>query len=72
MSAQEIMQAALKLSPHEREIVGEALLESVGHEWSDLDMSRELLEKRLNQMKSDPSKRVPLEEVFPELLERED
>lgn len=65
------MKAALTLPPEQREVLGEALLESAGQEWSDLDMPIVLLEKRLDEMKHDATKRVPLDEVFPELRTRE-
>ena len=67
MSAQEIIEAALKLSPEERERVGEVLLESVGAGWDSTDLTQTELETRLQEMKTDSSKRVPLEQAFPEL-----
>jgi putative addiction module component (TIGR02574 family) len=67
MSAQEIMEAALKLPSVDRERLGEVLLESVDQGWNDLDLSDAELNRRLQEMKTDQNKRVALETVFPEL-----
>jgi hypothetical protein len=69
MSVQELTKAALDLPISDRESLGYALLRSVGLDdgWDENDLSNEVLEQRLSEMENDPSKSLPLEEVFPEL-----
>ena len=67
MSVQEIIEAAMRLPSEDRERLGEALLESVNPEWNELDLTDAELTRRLEEMKSDSSKRVPLQTAFPEL-----
>ena len=69
MSVQEITKAALDLPNDIRESLGYALLRSTGLDgtWDETDLSEAVLEQRLCEMKEEPSKSLPLEEVFPEL-----
>ena len=69
MSVQELTKAALDLPTEARESLGYALLRSTGLDgsWDETDLSEEVLEQRLCEMKEDPSKSLPLGEVFPEL-----
>jgi hypothetical protein len=69
MSVQDITKAALELPIKDREALGYTLLRSIGLDdsWDETDLPEEALEQRLSEMKDDPSKSAPLEEVFPEL-----
>ena len=68
MKFEQIRDEALKLPLKEREQLADAIWESLnGMAAAEISMAE--LEKRLHEMKTDPRKRVALEEVFPELRE---